>query len=296
MNEVYIVIKRSDGKEFNINYGSDPDWKLPSDGLDGFGSFTNSVETTANAVGDGDVLESTRVGKTDRTIKFCNLDRANNVALRESASSFFTPKYTFRVYLTYMGRTRWIEGVIHKFDMPSKNIHKKIIVNVTFLCPNPYLKSYDDFGQDIASLSGRLAFPYMCSIDDNYPKIMKGITGGIFNFAQQIILSNDGAVDTYCRCEMKAKGEVVNPVLYINGNYVRIIDTMVSGDVISMDFAAQPPTVKKNGENFIGHCDRTSAFDNMMLPIGDSEVSFNADNGSNLLAVSIYYNKLYATM
>ena len=296
MSKVYIIIKRSDDKEFKINYADAPDWKLPSDGLEGFGSYANDVETTSNAVGDGDVLESSRVAKKDRTIKFVSADNSNNSALRDKVSNFFTPKYTFRVYVTYQGRTRWVEGVIHKFDMPTKNIYRKISVTVTFLCPNPYLKSYDDFGQDIASVSGRIAFPYLCSSDDTHPRLIQGITGGVFNFAQQILLSNDGAVDTYCKCEMKAKGEVINPVLYINGNYVRVLDTLEEGDVISMDFAAQPPTVKKNGVNFIGHCDRTSAFDNMALPIGDSEVSFNADNGSNLLAVSIYYNKLYSSM
>lgn len=71
---------------------------------------------------------------------------------------------------------------------------------------------------------------------------------------------------------------------------------MVEDDVIIMDFAANPPTVKKNGVNCIGKCDRTSEFDEMGLVIGDSTLSYTADNGSNNLSVSIYYNKLYAAM
>lgn len=295
MSKVIIRIIRSDSREFKINT-DDSDWKIPSDGLDGFGNYSNDVATIANVVGDGDIISSSRVGAKDRTIKFVASDNSNSEVLRSAASTFFTPKYTFKVYLTYMGVTRWCEGVIHKFNMPSNNINKKISVTVTFLCPSPYLRSYDDFGQDIASIAGRIAFPFLCSIDDEYPRIMQGITGGVFNFAQEIYLENDGDVDTYCRCVMKARGEVENPVLYINGNYVRILDTLEAGDTIEMDFAAQPPTVKKNGVNFIGHCDRTSAFDEMMLVIGDSKVSFNADNGSDQLTVSIYYNKLYVTM
>ena len=295
MSKVSITIIRDDDKTFKINT-NDSDWKIPSKGLDGFGNYTNTVNIVANVVGDGDIISSSRVGAKDRTISFVAEDTNNSETLRAAVSAFFTPKYTFRVYLTYMGRTRWCEGVIHKFSMPSQNINKRLTVSVTFLCPSPYLKSYDDFGQDIASLSGRIAFPYLCSVDTNYPRIIQGITGGVFNFAQQITLNNDGDVDTYCKCVMTATGEVENPVLYINGNYVRILDTMAEGDKIEMDFTAKPPTVKKNGVNFIGHCDRTSAFDEMMLTIGDSPVSFNADNGSDLLRVSIYYNKLYATM
>lgn len=295
MGKVQIIIIRDDNKEFKINT-KDSDWKIPSKGLDGFGDYTNSVSTVANVVGDGDIISSSRVGGKDRTLEFVSEDNKHNETLRDAATSFFTPKYTFRVYLTYMNRTRWCEGVIHKLKIPTGNINRKIEIAVTFLCPDPYLRSYDDFGQDIASISGRIAFPFLCSIDDRYPKLMQGITGGVFNFAQKIVLNNDGDVDTYCKCVMKAVGEVENPVLYINGNYVRILDTMINGDTIEMDFAAKPPTVKKNGENFIGHCDRTSAFDEMMLKIGDSSVSFNAENGSDLLKVSIYYNKLYATI
>ena len=295
MSKVQIIVIRDDGKEFHINT-NDSDWRIPSDGLDGFGNYSNSVSTVANVVGDGDIVSNARLGSKDRTIKFIADDKRDSEALRNAVTAFFTPKYAFKVYLSYMGRTRWFEGIIHKFDAPSGNIHKKVTARVTFLSPNPYLKSYDDFGEDIASVSGRIAFPYLCSVDNNYPKIIKGITGGVFNFAQEITLNNDGDVDTYCRCIMRAKGEVEDPVLFINGNYVKILDTLQSGDVIEMDFAAQPPTVKKNGVNFIGHCDRTSAFDEMILTRGDSRVSFSARNGTNLLQVSIYYNKLYATM
>ena len=103
-------------------------------------------------------------------------------------------------------------------------------------------------------------------------------------------------METYCKAVFTAKGTVVNPKLTVNGNYVRVIDTMQLGDVIIIDFVKNPPTVQKNGANYIGHCDRTSAFDDMALVVGDSEISFDADTGSNLLDVSIYYNKLYGAI
>ena len=34
----------------------------------------------------------------------------------------------------------------------------------------------------------------------------------------------------------------------------------------------------------------------MFLSIGDTAIQFGADDGTNLLAVSIYYNKLYAVI
>ena len=109
-------------------------------------------------------------------------------------------------------------------------------------------------------------------------------------------ISNDGDVEAYCKVVFKSKGAVLNPKLIINGHYVRVIDQMQDGDVIVMDFVASPPTVTKNGVNFIGKCDRTSEFDKMALVVGDSTLQYDADNGTNVLSVSVYFNKLYAAM
>ena len=246
-----------------------------------------------NAIGDGGIYGSNRVAQKDRTIMAKSRNPVLNEILRKVAISFFNPKKTFKVYVTYMGVTRWCEGKIHKFDLPTENVYTPMTLTITFLFANPFLKSFDNFGKNIASVVGMCGFPYLCNITPGTPK---GTTGGLFNFAQKVVFENDGDVDTYCKAVFTAKGEVVNPKLLINGNYVRVIDTMTEGDVIIVDFTKNPPTVQKNGKNFIGHCDRTSAFDDMALIVGDSEVSFDADNGSNLLDVSIYYNKLYGAM
>jgi hypothetical protein len=209
--------------------------------------------------------------------------------LRDEVTAFFNPKMTYKVYLTYMGRTRWAEGRIEKFNLSTGNIHRRMKLTITVLFADPYLKSFEDFGKDIASVSGGAGFPYLCRQNVGQPT-------GIFNFSQIVNLSNDGDVEAYCKVVMTANGEVENPKIIINNHYVRVIDTMVEDDVIIMDFAANPPTVKKNGVNCIGKCDRTSEFDEMGLVIGDSTLSYTADNGSNNLSVSIYYNKLYAAM
>lgn len=288
--EVKIRIVRSDKKEFNID---GTDWRIPSDGLEGFGTYENDITTVDNAVGDGGIITSDRIASKDRTITAVSRNPVLNDVLRRAALSFFNSKFTYSIYLTYMGITRWCEGKIYKFELPNGNVNRTMTMTVTFLCPNPFMKSYDNFGKNIASVMGMCAFPYLCSITDGTPK---EVTGGRFNFAQVIVLENDGDVETFCQAVFSAKGTVINPKLTVNGNYVRIIDTMELGDVIIIDFTKNPPTVQKNGVNYIGHCDRTSAFDDMALVVGDSEISFDADTGSNLLDVSIYYNKLYGAI
>lgn len=286
MAKVLVRLVRSDGREFTLN---DNHWKIPSEGLEGFGSFDNNIAIVDNAIGDGGVITSHRVSQKDRTITA--ISRNINLAeiLRDEATAFFNPKMSYKVYLTYMGRTRWAEGRIEKFSLSTANIHRHMTLTVTFLFADPYLKSYEDFGKDIASITALAGFPYLCTAAQGSPT-------GVFNFASTVNLSNDGDVEAYCKVVITANGHVENPKVIINGHYVRVIDTMVEDDVIVMDFAANPPTVRKNGANYIGRCDRTSEFDQMGLVIGNSTLQYDADYGTNLLSVSVYYNKLYSAM
>ena len=289
---VTVKIKRvSDSTEFNIGTGYD--WKFLKNGLDGFGSFDNDINFVDNGIHDGGIITSSRISKVDRTIKCAYLVLDSNDTQRRKVTAFFNVKDTYKVYITYGGRTLWAEGTIYKYDLSmSADIKARMDLTVTFTFANPYLKSYDDFGSDIASKKNMIAFPYLSSFN----VAPYGVTGGVFNFAQKVNLNNDGDVETYCTAIFKASGDVVNPSLIIDGNYVRVIDTMVNGDTIEMDFTALPPTVKKNGVNYIGHCDRTSAFTDMAIKVGDVSVQYSADDGDGNLSVSFYYNKLYASI
>ena len=286
MAKVLVKLVRSDGREFTIN---DNHWKIPSNGLEGFGSFDNDISIVDNAIGDGGIITSYRVSQKDRTIRAISRNINLTEILRDEATAFFNPKMTYKVYLTYIGRTRWAEGRIEKFSLSTGNIYQPMELSVTFLFADPYLRSYEDFGKDIASIAPLAGFPYLCTVAQGSPT-------GVFNFASTVNLSNDGDVEAYCKVVITASGPVTNPKIIINGHYVRVLDEMVADDVIIMDFAANPPTVRKNGTNYIGRCDRTSEFDQMGLSIGDSALQYDADYGTNLLSVSVYYNKLYSAM
>lgn len=292
MDNITIVIKRnSDGATFGIGKGYD--WKLLKKGLDGFGEFANDITYVDNGIHDGGLITSTRLGDVDRTIK-CGYIRLNeNIAMRRKVTEFFNVKDTFKVYITYMERTLWAEGKLYKFDLSMEEAQDAMMeLTLTFFFANPYLKSYDDFGKDIASITPMIAFPYLVSTNVK----PSGLTGGVFNFAKAVEINNDGDVETYCRVVLKADGEVVNPKLIIGEEYVRVIDTMERGDQIEMDFTTFPPTVKKNGVNCIGKCDRTSSFTDMILAKGYVTVGYDADDGDDNMSVSFYYNKLYSAI
>ena len=286
--DVIVNIVRDDLKTFRIDNET---WHIPSNnGLQNFGVFENDISIIDNAVSDGAMISSYRMGSIDRTIVFHNKNpRKTNKALRNAVLAFFNTKHTYKIYVTYMGVTRWCEGMVYRADIPTLNINWEIECTITFLCPNPYMKSYDDYGKDIASIIPMTGFPYLCTEKDGCPT-------GAYAFSQYAVLNNDGDTDASFKAIIKALGNVKNPKLVVNGYYVRIITDMIEDDTIEMDFTASPPTIKKNGKNCIGFCDRTSTFDKMYLEIGDSEISFDADEGTNLLSVSIYFNKLYCAI
>jgi hypothetical protein len=100
-------------------------------------------------------------------------------------------------------------------------------------------------------------------------------------------------VETKARVVINALGDVTNPKFFINGKYVRIIDDLVKNDEIEIDFDAIPPTVKKNGVNAIGKCDRSSNFSDMNIKQGNNIIKYGADSGDTMLTCSVYYNKRY---
>lgn len=159
-------------------------------------------------------------------------------------------------------------------------------LTLKFYCADPYLKSTDDFGQNIASTTPLLAFPYIECMDPVIHTV-----SDYFNFNQQAEVHNDGDVQTYARAVIEFAGNVTNPRVYKNEYYVRVLGTFVEGDRVEIDF--EDCTITKNGTNIIQYVDRTSAFTNMDLNIGDSLMGFDADDGDAYMDVYLYYNKRY---
>lgn len=292
MDKTFLIklVRVSDNAVFKIGDGSA--WKLLSKGLDGFGEINNTISYEDNAITDGGHFTAEHVTKVDRTIKFTNTDWRNNNAMRTALLQFFHVKDEYKLYFTHGDTERWAQGKIYKFNVgTTANVYNRLDVTLTLLFESPYWNSVDDFGHNIAGLTPMLAFPYLCS---KTPGTAKGYTGGVFNFSQSVSIINDGDAETFCHAILSSEGgDVENPKLLINDEYIRVIDTLADGEEIDIDFTAFPPTVKKNGVNYIGHCDRTSAFNNMAITRGVNKIAYDADNGSSHMNVTINYLKKY---
>ena len=279
MDEVSARFVRADGKEL---VADETDWGLT--GIDGAAAPGYQIYSSDNAVGDGSIITGRRVAARDLQLSAAVMDAGSNTVLRKAALSFFRPKVRYKVYLTYMGVTRWIAGELTAFKAPNAYIGEPQTFAAYFLCTEPYWQSVDDFGQDIAAITPCWGWPYM-----DHP--IFGVRAAVANFAREVVFDYDGDVPSYFKATITCDGPVTNPKLIMGGSYIRVITEMQRGDVLSID--PQAARVLMNGENVLVRVDRASNFAGMQMDVGENRVSFSADVGENDMHVVIYYNKQY---
>ena len=279
MDEVSAHFVRADGKEL---VADETDWGLT--GIDGAAAPGYQVYSSDNAVGDGSIITGRRVAARDLQLSAAVMDAGSNAVLRKAALSFFRPKVRYKVYLTYMGVTRWIAGELTAFKAPNTYVCEPQTFAAYFLCTEPYWQSVDDFGQDIAAITPCWGWPYM-----DHP--IFGVRVAVANFAREVVFNYDGDVPSYFKATITCDGPVTNPKLIMGGSYVRVITEMQRGDALSID--PQAARVLMNGENVLVRVDRASNFAGMQMDVGENRVSFAADVGENDMHVVIYYNKQY---
>lgn len=281
--DTYVAARfvRSDGAELLAD-GSD--WLLTR--IDGAAAPAYEIFTQDSGAGDGAAVTGKRVKARDLQLDAAALSVAGNPVLRRRVLGFFSPKQTYRIYLTYMGRTRWLAAELTAFQAPNDKVNLPQTFSAYFVAPDPYWQSVDDFGQDIAAITPRWGWPYM-----DHPTF--GVLADLANFARRVVFDYDGDVPAYPTIVITADDEVTNPKILNGSAFVRLIDELKAGDTVVITTAPQRIRITKNGANVLNKVDRASAFSGLALQPGINVYSFAADYGDNNLHVVIRYNKQY---
>lgn len=292
IGDVVFRIVRSDGQEMTIGDGT---WRILNDGLENWSQLTLSVSSTEIPSYDGALVTSKRVPAQDRSVR-ATCDTSDKNKQRARAIWFFNPKYTFSVYAKYMGRTRWTKGELLGFKASEYNIYQPVQIDFTILSANPYLQSVSDFGKDIAEVVGKFGFPWVSFLPVSQGSLPVANTGWVAShhtFSKQVDIVNDGDVSSAMKVIIKAKGDVKNPMVKVGDGFIRMIVNMVEGEVIELDATGRPPTITYNGKNSMHKLDRNSSILDMLIGVGTTTIEYDADDGEQLMSVSVYYNKQY---
>lgn len=297
-NPVNLRVVRSDGKEWLLGAGTG--WYILEDGIDDMNDVSYSVETSANVLTDGSSLVSKRVDEKDRTIAV-QYNGSDKEGERGKAIAFLNPKFSFQVYVTYMGRTRWYEGELYKSNVQTGNVNKPLVAQFTILCLDPYFKDTDRNDRPFGDANPGIGWPFVSHVRENLPNGEKYPVGFVCsrlvydgeNYVNSVV--NGGDVPVFYKVVIKASGTLQNPTIQKDGKFVKLIDTLRAGDELVFDFESAPPKVEKNGTNVIQSCSRDSSFTDMEMQVGTSKFSFVIDNTSNrpLASVQVLFYKKY---
>lgn len=289
-NPVNLRIVRSDGQEWLL--GADTGWGILEDGLEDLNDVEYDVETSANVLTDGSSLVGKRVEEKDRTVtaQYSGSDKPGE---RGKVLAFLNPRFDFKVYVTYMGRTRWYGGELLKSDVGTGNVNKPMEVTFTILCLDPYLKDTDGNDRSLTDAEPMFGFPFVSILEDD--GVMRGFNASRLIFDGKNTVYNNGDVPCMYTIRMEFDGEVKNPSITKDGKTIKILDTMVAGDVIEIDLQSAPPTLEKNGSNAIQLASRDSYFTGMEMQVGANIFTYTMDNTANrsFMHVSILHYEKY---
>lgn len=261
-----------------------------------------SISTSENALVDGSTVDGKRILKRPITINATARDTKNNMLTREQLIAFFNPKYTGKMTVDRNGKQRNIEFELEGFVISDeKTVDQEVSFEADLICPDPYFKNVDNFGQNMAGKTRLFAFPWRIAkqkyadVPAPYKYFGRPWMGMSYRtLKQEVSLSNDGDVETSVIIQFIAsRGSVSNPKItnVKTGEYMRVVCEMAEGDVLEIDTDDRNQTIELNGVNVYQKIDKRSQ--PFKLSKGDNYLEYDADRDYTNLDVKLFYTPLY---
>lgn len=259
--------------------------------IEGLG-FENEINTMKITGWDGnktinDSLNSRDISITG-TIIANKKDDLNNFKLQLLKT--LNPKLQGKIIINKKGvESRKIECKVNSITWGKETIKTQQFI-VRLYCENPYLTNVQDISKNVAYWTDDFLFPVEL--------VESGIEMG--HRAESLIVNvkNNGDIETGMTIKFKAKGSLVNPLLFNvdTREYMKIITSMKAGDVITITTNQGNKRVVLTSSqgmetDIFNRIDSNSKF--LQLYIGDNLFRYDADKNINNLEVSIIYVQKY---
>lgn len=173
---------------------------------------------------DGEMFNSSKVQKRNVVI-YLVIER-NVESERLNLYKFFRVKQKGTLYYKSEYRDVWIEGYVDTFEI--NNFSNPVTVQISLTCPQPYFNSIDEMVTEIADVISLLEFPV------SLPEA--GIEFGKLDPYREVVVENNGEIETGVIFEFRAIGAVVNPTIFNadTQEFFGLNLTMQTGDVIKI--------------------------------------------------------------
>ena len=194
-------------------------------GISGLNPPTAEMFTSSIVTSDGAILNNSRIDA--RNLVF-NIVLKNDIeSSRVNLYRYFRVKQKCKIYYKNGARDVYIEGYVESFEDDFFTQMQE--VQISILCYQPFFKAANDLVVDLSLTIANFEFPF--SIEDPGQEISKKIN------TYECLLTNDGEVDTGLIIELRATGEVINPIIYNEdtGEFFGLDFTMQDGDLIKIN-------------------------------------------------------------
>ncbi len=249
--------------------------------LDGITTVPTSIETSSNPYTPGGIITGTHQESRIIAIQLTapNIYRAQMIKLFHTGRSG-------KLTVNWGGNMRYIEYVVQDAEIIQETIAKRLIINITLLCPDVYFNDMNDFGENIAAKVPLIIFPNLWYIDD-------GLMTDYKQFESAVALENNGDVPIGIKFNIKAmKGDVLNPIIYLSESvYFRVFVQMRTGDELEISTVRRGKYVKLNGNNVLNRIDMTSTF--FEIAPGVHKVYYGAKDGMENMEIYLYRRPQY---
>jgi predicted phage tail component-like protein len=221
---------------------------------------------------DGSVFNSSKVNERNLVI---NLRLLHDVEQqRQLLYRFFQTKQYCKIYYKNSNRDVYIEGYVEAIE--GDLFTKSQQLQISIICPKPFFKGLNDIYYNMSAVIGLFEFPFSIPAEGvEFSRIEKSIVASVFN---------SGDVETGLKFEFRAKGTVINPIVYSVADpsqYFKINIAMQNSDVIKVNTNKGEKSVTLTREgvttNIMNLIDRNNKW--FILDVGENQFTYTCDQG-----------------
>lgn len=288
----------------SMQFGMGPNGEKREFGITAISGLESSdleISSTDNALVDGSTVAGKRIKQRPIHIEATLRDDRNNETNRQRIIKFFNPKYTGKMTINHSGTKRNIEYELEGWTFVAKsNVFNRLAISVDLICPDPFMKNIDNYGQNMADITPMIAFPWrVVKQKVTVPAPYKGLAlggqiTGYRTLKRAVPLPNDGDVSTGLQIQIVAtRGSCKNPKITLvgTGQFVRVVTDMEKDDVLLIDTNNRHQVIELNGVNIYQRIDRRS--DPFELAVGENYLEYDADENYTNIDVRLYYTPRY---
>ena len=260
--------------------------------IDGLGSVQNEISTSKSPYQDGVSVNNKSLSERHLTLEGVIITRTREERQRSRRKliQMFNPKSNGELTIYQDGEIRRIDCIPElapSFPSAKQENYQPFMINL--YCPNPYWQDINTTKEEVAIWRGSFEFPLEL--------VEEGIEMGYREPSLIVNILNKGDVATGMRIQFKALATVVNPSFFnVNTReYFKVNRTMEAGEIITVTTHFQNKRVELNKNGLVSNAFNWIDFQSTFLQLnpGDNLLRYDADEGLENLAVTIYYTPQY---